>query len=158
MKQCKVGDIQVQAIMGRFDEKTGLALVSKDLTPSSRPPNRRYLPVYDVSMRCEVQADVIEYWPTLSITDSDRRQTIYDAAERALLIAQDQELSDVGVYTLGYEVARIPSWEVAEEIVKALHVHAKREPKLKKVVIVASSPTQYSSLEFALENGSVISL
>ncbi len=156
MKQCNIGAIQVQAVMGQFDEKTGLALVSKDLTPASRPPSRRYLPVYDVSMMREVQADVIEYWPTLSITDSDRRQTIYDAAEKALLIAHNQELSDVGFYTIGYEVARIPSWEVAEEIVKALHIHAKRESKLKKAVIVASSPTQYSSLEFALENGSVI--
>jgi hypothetical protein len=142
--------------MGQFDEKTGLAVVSKDLTLASLPPDRRYSPAYDISMRQDVQADRIEYWPTLSIKDSHRRQVIYDAAEKALLIANEQGLSDVGFYTFGYEVARIPSWEVAEEIVKALHTHAKKEPKIKKAVIVASSPTQYSSLEFALDNGSVI--
>ena len=46
--------------------------------------------------------------------------------------------------------------KIAEEIVRALHRHCQHECKIEKVVIVASTPTQVSSLQYALDNVQII--
>ncbi len=97
-------------------------------------------------------ANKVQYWPAVSIRDTDRRKTIYRAAAEALREAEKEQAKTVGFYTMGLEVAGIPSWEVAEEIVRALQAHSKTETKISSVLIVASSPTQLTSLEYALDN------
>ena len=100
--------------------------------------------------------DNIEYWPGISIKDPNRRTSIFNTAKGALDEAERLESESIGFFTLGLEVSRVPSWEVAEEIVKAIHAHSKREHRLKQVYIVASSPTQVSSFKYAIANVSII--
>ena len=97
-------------------------------------------------------ADEVLHWPGISMKDPDRRQAIYDAAKSALEKAEKVEAKQVGFFTTGLEVARIPSWEVAEEIVKAVHSHSRNESKINKVLFIASSPTQVSSFQYTLNN------
>lgn len=97
-------------------------------------------------------ANKVQYWPPVSVRDTDRRKTIYRAATEALRDAEKEEAKTVGFYTMGLEIAGIPSWEVAEEIVRALQAHPKAQTKISSIVIVASSPTQLTSLEYALNN------
>ena len=75
-------------------------------------------------------ADEVLHWPGISIKDSERRQTIYDMTKSALERAEKIEAKQIGFFTTGLEVARVPSWEVAEEIVKAVYFHAKNKSKL----------------------------
>ena len=58
---------------------------------------------------------------------------------------------------MGLEVSRLPTWEIAEEIIKAINDYSKKESVLDKIVLVASSPTQVSSFQYAITNISVIS-
>ena len=97
-------------------------------------------------------AEEVLHWPGISMKDQNRRQTIYDAAKSALEMAEKVEAKQVGFFKTGLEVARVPSWEVAEEIVKAVYSHSKNDSKLNKVLFIASSPTQVSSFQFALNN------
>ena len=62
----------------------------------------------------------------------------------------------IGFFTLGLEVSRIPTWEIAEEIVKVIHTHAKQEAPIERILLVAASPTQMSSFQYALQNASII--
>ncbi|MFX0056098.1 MAG: hypothetical protein ACFFAD_14315 [Candidatus Hermodarchaeota archaeon] len=97
-------------------------------------------------------SDNIEFWPELTIASENRRQAIYASSKKALETAEKQEISSVGFYTLGLEVARVPSWEVAEEIAKAIYAHSKWSSRVREVVVVSSSPTQVSSFQYAFEN------
>jgi hypothetical protein len=101
-------------------------------------------------------SDNIEFWPELTIASENRRQAIYASSKRALESAERQDITSVGFYTLGFEVARVPSWEVAEEIAKAIYAHSKWSSKVKEVVVVSSSPTQMSSFQYAFENIDII--
>ncbi|MFW9808482.1 MAG: hypothetical protein ACFFE6_03785 [Candidatus Thorarchaeota archaeon] len=105
-----------------------------------------------ISVREGSNAEEILQWPGIKMSDPNRRQAIYDATKSALEMAEKVEAKEIGFFTTGLEVARIPSWEVAEEIVKAVHAHSKNESTLNSVVLVASSPTQLSSFQFALNN------
>lgn len=97
-------------------------------------------------------ADEVLHWPGITMRDPNRRQAIYEAAKTALETAEKVEAKQIGFFTTGLEVARVPSWEVAEEIIKAVHNHSRNESKLNSVLLVASSPTQVSSFHFALNN------
>ncbi|MFX1260966.1 MAG: hypothetical protein ACFFAZ_02665 [Promethearchaeota archaeon] len=101
-------------------------------------------------------SDNIEFWPELSIASDNRRQAIYESSKKALETAERKEISSVGFYTLGLEVARVPSWEVAEEIAKAIYAHSKWSSRVREVVVVSSSPTQVSSFQYAFENIDII--
>ncbi|MFW9913300.1 MAG: hypothetical protein ACFFEU_12565 [Candidatus Thorarchaeota archaeon] len=101
-------------------------------------------------------SDNIEFWPELSIASDNRRQAIYQSSKKALETAERNDISSVGFYTLGLEVARVPSWEVAEEIAKAIYAHSKWSSRVKEVVVVSSSPTQVSSFQYAFENIDII--
>ena len=69
-------------------------------------------------------AKKVAYWPQVSLKDFGRRTIIYEAAKKALEEANNFEASEVGFFTVGLEVAGVPSWEVAEEIVRAVHEHS----------------------------------
>jgi hypothetical protein len=101
-------------------------------------------------------SDNVEFWPELSIASDNRRQAIYESSKKALETAERKDISSVGFYTLGLEVARVPSWEVAEEIAKAIYAHSKWSSRVKEVVVVSSSPTQVSSFQYAFENIDII--
>ncbi|MFW9968295.1 MAG: hypothetical protein ACFFEA_14155 [Candidatus Thorarchaeota archaeon] len=98
----------------------------------------------------------IEFWPELTIASENRRQAIYESSKKALEIAERRNISSVGFYTLGLEVSRVPSWEVAEEIAKAIYTHSKWSSRVREVVVVSSSPTQMSSFQYAFENIEII--
>lgn len=97
-------------------------------------------------------AEEVLYWPSISMNNSNRRTAIYTAALGALERADALKAQKVGFFTMGLEVSRIPSWEVAEEIVKAIASHSKTENRLNRVLLVASSPIQVSSFQYALNN------
>ena len=101
-------------------------------------------------------AEDVIFWPGISMSNPDRRAEIFTAASGALDRAVDMKAKKVGFFTMGLEVSRIPSWEVAEEIVKAIASHSKTENSLDRVLLVASSPMQVSSFQYALNNISVL--
>jgi len=101
-------------------------------------------------------AEQVLYWPRISMSDPDRRTPIFATALGALERADGLKAQKVGFFTMGLEVSRIPSWEVAEEIVKALASHSKTESSLNRILLVASSPTQISSFQFALNNIAIL--
>lgn len=109
-----------------------------------------------ITVREGSNAEEILQWPGIKMSDPNRRQAIYNATKSALEVAEKYEAKKIGFFTTGLEVARIPSWEVAEEIVKAVYTHSKNESTLDKVLLIASSPTQLSSFQFALNNISTI--
>ena len=104
-----------------------------------------------------MNAENIIHWPTISIQDSNRRSIIYNATMEALDNAAKIQAAQVGFFTMGLEVSRLPSWEIAEEIVKAINDYSKKDSLLYKVMLVASSPTQVSSFQYAINNISIIS-
>ena len=87
----------------------------------------------------------------------DRREAIYNSTIEALNSAEKIEATKIGFFTMGLEVSRLPSWEIAEEIIKAINDYSKVETLLDKIMLVASSPTQVSSFQYALNNISIIS-
>jgi hypothetical protein len=105
-----------------------------------------------ISMKEGSNAEQVLYWPGISMRDPDRRASIYTTVLGALQRADGLQAQKVGFFTMGFEVSRIPSWEVAEEIVKAIASHSKTGSSLNRILLVASSPTQVSSFQFALNN------
>jgi hypothetical protein len=101
-------------------------------------------------------AEEVLYWPVISMDNPDRRTTIYTAALEALETADGLKAQKIGFFTMGLEVARIPSWEVADEIVKAIVSHSKTKSGLNRVLLVASSPIQVSSFQYALNNIQIV--
>lgn len=97
-------------------------------------------------------AEGVVHWPSIKMSSPNRRQEIYDSAKNALETAERVKAKNVGFFTTALEVARVPSWEVAEEIVKAVHSHSQIESKLDRVLLVASSPIQVSSFQYVLNN------
>jgi O-acetyl-ADP-ribose deacetylase (regulator of RNase III) len=111
---------------------------------------------FGVTIREAVNAGIVRHWPSVSIQDPDRRKVVYQTVVDALIDAELANVSSVGLFTLALEVSRVPSWEVAEEITKAVYDHATKGTTLDKIIIVASSPIQVSSFQFALSNIKII--
>jgi len=111
---------------------------------------------FEISIREATNAEKIRYWPNVSIQNPDRRKIVYQTVRDALKDAELANVSSVGFFTLGLEVSRVPSWEVAEEIVKAVYDHVRFGTTLDKILLVASSPIQVSSFQFALSNIKII--
>jgi len=105
-----------------------------------------------ISIQEASNAKEVLYWPGIAMDNPDRRSMIYSAALGALEKANGLEADNVGLFTMGLEVSRIPSWEVADEIVKAIVSHSKTGTGLNQVLLVASSPIQVSSFQYALNN------
>ncbi|MEM2142415.1 MAG: hypothetical protein QXQ81_04080 [Candidatus Thorarchaeota archaeon] len=103
-----------------------------------------------------VQAKHEIHWPDLSLKDRGRRKIIYDSVRRALMTAVTTNGQKIGIYTLGLELMGIPSWEVAEEVVRSVRDHSVTDEGERTVTIVTSSPLQTSSFEFALDNAELL--
>lgn len=146
------GGLSVSILMGPVDD-SDMDLVVKT---KSIPLALDVAGLQNISVQETTEAKDTEFWPTITLSDPNRRAIINTTVSEALLKAEKEEAKMVGIYTLGLEVARVPSWEVAEEIIKAIHVHSKTNCSLEKIVIVASSPTQVSSFQYVLDNISVI--
>lgn len=144
-------DIAVRIVMGQFDD-TELGLVVK----SRNIPLGVEMGGVAVTAQEASSSENVEFWPNISMGNPQRRSVIFHAASEALQKAEILDQTSIGFFTLGLEVARIPTWEIAEEIVKALHRHCQAECNIEKVVIVASTPTQVSSLQYALDNVQII--
>jgi len=111
---------------------------------------------FEISIGEATNAEKIRHWPNVSIQNPDRRKIVYQAVRDALKDAEQANVSSVGFFTLGLEVSRVPSWEVAEEVVKAVYDHVKSGTTLDRILLVASSPIQVSSFQFALSNIKII--
>ena len=102
-------------------------------------------------------AKFVEYWPNITIADSDRRKTVFQAAKLVLENAEKNSVTNVGFYTMGLETACIPSWEIAEEIIRAINRISEEANNVRYVSLIASSPTQLSSFQYALNNAQLYS-
>jgi acyl-CoA hydrolase len=149
--------IQVSVQLGPCDD-SGIDLVVKaqniqlGAAPSGNIDSRDSFGGLGISMKEATNAEIVRHWPSVTIQDPERRKVVYRAARDALNAAEAANVSSVGFFTLGLEVSRVPSWEVAEEIVKAVFDHAKEGTGLGRIVLVASSPIQVSSFQYALGN------
>ena len=154
-------NIEVQVVLGKFDDSE-LDLVVKSqgiplgFSPSGVIGDGGTTREFGITIKEATNADNVLQWPGLSILDPNRRETIYQTTKNALLTADGLQAVNVGFFTMGLEVSRIPSWEIAEEIVRALHEYTKKPTKIEKVFIVVSTPTQENSFEFALNNPTLI--
>jgi hypothetical protein len=152
-----IGNISVSISLGRSDD-TDLGLVVKAKNIQVGTDMGRVGGVgsniggFGITIQEATSSENVEHWPSISITDPDRRAVIFDATSKALLAAEGLEVKEVGFFTMGLEVGRVPTWETAEEIVKAVHAHAKNAESVERIALVASSPTQVSSFQYALDN------
>ena len=157
MRQWAINGVTVSVELGHEDD-SDLDLVLKSesipvgLTPGGVIGSGGTIGGFGISITEANSADNVMHWPAISFDDPDRRALIYRAAREALEEAEKLELKRVGFFTLGLEVSRIPSWEVANELARALVEHLKNGSRLEAVFLVASSAMQVSSMEFALDN------
>lgn len=155
------GNMGVSVILGPYDDSKMDIVVKSKMIPMGLDPATSFgsggTPGgLGIAIQEATAVDSVEYWPGITIQDLDRRATIYRTAKSALDTAEKLNYESIGFFTLGFEVSRVPSWEVAEEIVKAIFVHSKGEHGLRRVFIVVSSPTQASSFGFAIQNIRII--
>jgi hypothetical protein len=161
VKECVISDVQVMLELGH-DDDSDLDLVLKtesiplELTPGGVIGGAGTIGGFGISVKEATRAENVVYWPPVSIRDPDRREIINKATREALRTAEGLGVSSVGLFTMGLEVSRIPSWEVAEEIVKGVVTHLKEQTALERIFLVASSPMQVSSFEYVLLNHSIV--
>ncbi len=149
-----IGNISVSISLGRADDTDlGLVVKAKNIQVGTNTGSASgHLGSFGITIQEATSSENVEHWPSVSMTDSGRRAIIYDATSKALRTAEGLEVKEVGFFTMGLEVGRIPTWETAEEIVKAVHAHAKNAESVERIALVASSPTQVSSFQYALDN------
>ena len=161
MEQHSVGGIGISIVLGRFDDaELDLVVKAQDI-PLGIPPGGviggETKGGSSITIREASNAENVIHWPTISMEDPSRRRAIYNATMKALDNAGQIQAARVGFFTMGLEVSRLPTWEIAEEIVKAINDYSKKESPLDKITLVASSPTQVSSFQYAINNISIIS-
>jgi len=152
-----IGNISISISLGLADDTDlGLVVKAKNIQVGTDIRGAGgaggHLGSFGITIQEATSSDNVEHWPRVSMTDPDRRAIIYDATSNALRTAEGLEVREVGFFTMGLEVGRIPTWETAEEIVKAVHAHAKNAESVEKIALVASSPTQVSSFQYALDS------
>jgi hypothetical protein len=156
MTECSFDSIRITVRLGPYkDDKLDVALMSSNVLAGV--DSGAASGSLGITVQEQPSADKAEYWPVLSMGTPNRRSAIYEAVKNTLDTAERTDAERVGIFTLGLEVARVPSWEVAEEISKAVYDHSKVTTRVREVVVVASSPTQVSSFQYALNNISIIS-
>ena len=152
-----VGSIGVSIILGQLDDsKLDLVVKAQDIPLGVPPIGARTGGVTGITIKEASNAENIIHWPTINISNPNRRKEIYKATSEALDNAAEIKATQIGFFTMGLEVARLPTWEIAEEIVKAIVEFSKRESFLNKIMLVGSSPTQVSSFQFAINNIPII--
>lgn len=158
MEEHSFGDIDVSVILGRFDDsELDLVVKSQDIPLGIKQAGMKGGTGFGITVREASDAENVIHWPSISMENPARRDAIYNATMEALNSAEKIEATKIGFFTMGLEVSRLPSWEIAEEIVKAINSYSKEDTKLDKIMLVASSPTQVSSFQYALNNISIIS-
>lgn len=162
MVQHSFGSIDVCVILGRFDDsELDLVVKAQDIplgiAPGGVTGEGGTVGGFGITIKEASNAENVIHWPAISMDNPDRRDAIYKATMDALNSAAKIEAVKIGFFTMGLEVSRLPTWEIAEEIVKAINDYSKEDALLDKIVLVASSPTQVSSFQYALNNISIIS-
>jgi hypothetical protein len=153
LKEWKIGKITVSIELGPYnDSKISLVVKSKAIPIGDGARGVPSVMVHESS-----SAENIEYWPSITMEDSNRRNTMFQAARDIFKIAEKNSATNVGFFTMGLELARIPSWEIAEELVRALNAHSEVATSVQKVYFIGSTPTQLSSFQFALNNADLYS-
>jgi hypothetical protein len=156
MTECLFDSVRIMVRLGPYkDDKLDLALMSSNVLAGM--DSGAASGGLGIAIQEQPSAERAEYWPVLSMDTPDRREAIYEAVKHTLDTAERTDAERVGIFTLGLEVARVPSWEVAEEISKAVYDYSKVATHAREVVVVTSSPTQVSSFQYALDNISIIS-
>lgn len=149
MKNWSLGTLSIDVTLGDIDDsEIDLVVKTKDIVIGSKDAQ--------FTVKEGSNAKEVLYWPGLSISSPDRRSMIYSAAISALQSADGCDAKRVGFFTMGFEVSRIPSWEVAEEIIRAIINHSKSDSCISDIILVAGSPIQLSSFQFALNNVATI--
>lgn len=158
MQSWSVGNIQVKITLGHeSSEEFDLAVASEGITLAFNPIDPRGKKTSEkISIREKTSAKQIIHWPEISVLDKNRREVIYNTVKKALTSAEQENARLVGLYIFCLEIARIPSWEVAEEIVKAINEKSNQGSNIDSVVIITSSAVQLSSLQFALDNQQLV--
>ena len=161
MVQQSIGSIDVSVILGRFDDsELDLVVKAQDIPLGITPGGvigGGTVGGFGITIKEASDAKNVIHWPVISMDNPDRREAIYNATIDALNSADKIEATNIGFFTMGLEVSRLPTWEIAEEIIKAINDYSKEETLLDKIMLVASSPTQVSSFQYALNNISIIS-
>ncbi|GAH41663.1 unnamed protein product, partial [marine sediment metagenome] len=137
MEPQSIGSIDVSVILGRFDDSDlDLVVKSQDIplgiTPGGVIGGGGTAGGFGITIKEASNADNVILWPAISMDNPDRRDAIYKATVEALNSAEKIEATKIGFFTLGLEVSRIPSWEIAEEIIKAINDYSKEETLLDK--------------------------
>ena len=149
MKNWSLGTLSIDVMLGDIDDsQIDLVVKTENIVGGNKGAQ--------FTVKEGSSAKDVLYWPGLSISSPDRRSTIYSAALSALQTADGCEAKRVGFFTMGFEVSRIPSWEVAEEIIRAIIDHSKSDSRISGIVLVAGSPIQLSSFQYALNNVATI--
>ncbi len=150
MEGWSLGNLSVKVELGhRDDSDIDVVVKTKDIRLGNE--------VTSITVQEGSNASGVLYWPGITLENPNRRSAIYTTALWALETAISLKARKVGFFTMGLEVSRIPSWEVAEEIVKAIASHSKADCEITNVLLIASSPIQLSSFQFALNNIASIS-
>ena len=162
MEQHSLRGIEISIVLGRFDDhELDLVVKSQDIpmsiTPEGNLSEGENTGGFGITIKEASDANNVIHWPSISMLNPERRQVIYKATLNALRNAEQVKASQIGFFTMGLEVSRLPSWEIAEEIVKAINDHSKDDSQLYKIILVASSPIQVSSFQYAINNISIIS-
>ncbi len=152
-----IGNISVSISLGRADDTDlGLVVKAKNIQVGTNKGGvggvGGTIGDFGITIQEATSSENVEHWPRVSMTDPNRRAMIYDATSNALRTAEGLAVKEVGFFTMGLEVGRIPTWETAEEIVRAVHAHAKNAESVERIALVASSPTQVASFQYALDN------
>lgn len=156
-----LGEIEIQLVLGKFDDsELDLVVKSQDiplgLSPSGVIGAGGTVGGFGITIKEASNAEVALQWPGVSIEDPDRRNVIFQATRNVLNSADELNAKSIGLFTMGLEVSRIPSWEIAEEIVRAIYEHSKGDTAINRIIMVASSPIQVSSFQFVLNNLTLI--
>ncbi|MHA1247786.1 MAG: hypothetical protein ACTSPE_10695 [Candidatus Thorarchaeota archaeon] len=156
-REWTLGGLVVRLRQGPFDDSVLDLSVKTENIPLGTSPSGALsvggtIGGLGISVKEASSAKELTYWPAVSIEDPDRRQVIFDATRRALELATSKGATSVGLFTMGLEVSLVPDWEIAEEIARALYLHAQTDTSVREVEIVTSSTAQLDSFIFALNN------
>ncbi len=158
MVEWKIGSISIEIITGpvknrEFDFVVTSKGIKIGLDPTD-PLGKRGGPA--ITFMEKVPAQNVKYWPDITMLSKNRREQIFKTVTDALDDAAQIDAKSIGLYIMSLEVARVPSWEVAEEIVRAIREKSVDDPAIESVVIVTGSAMQISSLQYALENQEIV--